>query len=119
MNNRLCISLSCALLIPASHGPGIASEAPVLSPQQAAAVLADGRPWEARPASGPPARLTLNPGGTGKLDGMMSFPVSWAIRGPSLCLVIGPMGTKCLGFRAVSGGYEGLIEGRRDILLSR
>lgn len=90
-----------------------------LAPAAAVATLADGKPWLARPQSGPEARLTLNPDGTGRFEGPMSFSASWAVKGRDICITVGPLATKCLQFRRVAGGLEGLAAGRPDIVLVR
>ncbi|TIX66692.1 MAG: hypothetical protein E5V30_24755, partial [Mesorhizobium sp.] len=79
-----------------------------LSPQRAAAVLADGRPWSADTPDGKTLKFTLKKDGTGSIRGPMPFTlsVSWSVKGDQICIA-GKMGTRCLRFREAPGGLQG------------
>jgi hypothetical protein len=98
-------------------GPAEAQD--FLTPREAAAAVADGRPWSALTSEGQPARLTLNPDGTGRFEGPVTLGVGWTIRGEEICLRLGVIRTRCLRFQPIPGGYEAWAEGARDLRLTR
>lgn len=119
MTARSTRAAAAALAVLLGTGGRAPAAEDILAPAAAVAALADGKPWLARPQDGPSARLTLNPGGTGSFEGPISVTAHWAVRGREICITIGPMGEKCLQFRRVEGGFQGLSAGRPDLVLLR
>jgi hypothetical protein len=119
MRTRHACMQATALLVLACAARTSSAAELMLAPAAAVQAVADGKPWLARPQSGPEARLTLHADGTGRFEGPMTFAASWAVRGRDICITIGPLATKCLQFRRVNGGFEGLSAGRPDIVLVR
>lgn len=107
-----------AIIVPAQTGA--AQDQTYLAPQAAAATLADGAPWSAKAANGRTFKLTLNKDGTGRIRGGLPFPMSvkWSVKGDAVCLT-GTMISKCLRFRAMPGGFQGYVEDKPDLKLSR
>lgn len=101
--------------------PSFADDSKVyLSPQKATAILADGKPWLSSGPDGKPLKLTLNKDGTGSINGPMPFKLSvkWFIEGETVCLN-GLMGTKCLRFQEIAGGFQGWEGNKPEMKLAR
>lgn len=92
-----------------------------LAPAQAVRIIMDGQPWSAQSADGKNLKITLNKDGTGSAKGPMPFAltVAWEIKDESVCLTLGPAGTKCVRFRQVAGGFEGWNGSQVDLKLVR
>lgn len=116
------IALAGAAMLAAATPPSAASEGgPALTPQTAAAVLADGAAWTVETAAGRRKfDLTLNPNGTGRLRGplRLNMAVSWRIEGDDLCLESAFM-EKCLRFSEEPTGLQGWERGQPDLRLVR
>lgn len=96
-----------------------AAAEPFLSAAEAMAVIADGQPWTAMPEQGRPARITLNPDGTGNLQAAIMLPLHWRPQGDALCVSPPLAGPRCLRFRRTGGGFEAWQGGALDMRLLR
>lgn len=101
-------------------GPATATAAADVVPAATAVkIIADGAPWSALTANGRRAKITLNRDGTGTFEGPITMSISWAVEKEFVCLNLMMAGRKCLQFRKVLSGYEGLADGKVDLTLSR
>jgi hypothetical protein len=101
--------------------PSFAAKGPAfLPPQQAVAILADGRPWSADAPDGAALKITFKKDGTGSVSGPMPFSVSlaWTVKGDAMC-ISGKMPTKCLRFSEVPGGLQSWDGDKPDLKFSR
>jgi hypothetical protein len=90
-----------------------------LPPQKAAAILADGAPWQAEAPNGPSLTLTLSKDGTGSVRALLfTQSVTWTIKGDAMCLS-GTMMAKCLRFQEVPGGLQAWEGDKPDLKISR
>jgi hypothetical protein len=113
--------LATALLAILTSNPSFAAEEQAfLSPQKAAAMLADGHPWSAETPDGKTLKFTLKQDGTGSIRGPMPFTLSvtWAVKDDKIC-ISGKMGTRCLMFRDVPGGLQGWDGDKKDLRFRR
>ncbi|NKQ85621.1 hypothetical protein [Rhizobium ruizarguesonis] len=117
MKINLWLARLCALILTSSSS--FAAQAYV-SPQKAAAILADGQPWSALAPNGKTLKVILKKDGTGSIRGPVPFALSitWAVQGDAMCLA-GKMGTRCLRFREISGGLQGWDGDKPDLKFSR
>jgi len=119
MKMNLRLAALCGALLAASTA--LAQDGkPFLPTQQVAAVLADGQPWSALAPDGKTLKVTLKKDGTGSIKGPMPFTLSltWGVKGDAMC-INGKMGTKCLRFRQVAGGFQGWDGDKPDLKFSR
>ena len=87
---------------------------------ETAPAFADSKPWKMHSGDGHEGTLTINPDGTGKVDaGFIKMGVSWKQKGADTCLSFGIMGSHCLVFKAVSGGFDGYEKGKLGMSLRR
>ena len=87
---------------------------------ETAPAFADSKPWKMHSGDGHDGTLTVNPDGTGKVDaGFIKMGVSWKQKGADTCLSFGIMGSHCLVFKAVSGGFDGYEKGKLGMSLRR
>ena len=101
-----------------SASPLCADEA-YLPVARAVELVADGQPWAAVASEGRRAEITLQPDGTGRFRGPLALSVAWRVAGEDLCLDISIVGTKCLRFRQIDGGYQAYADGKPDLALTR
>jgi hypothetical protein len=91
-----------------------------LSPLQAAAALADGKPWTGRRPNGETMHLTLRPDGTGRFEGPVSREIAWIVQLETICLQIGfPIGSKCIRLSPRGQGYDAYEDDALAFTLSR
>jgi hypothetical protein len=112
---RSMIFATLAILLSASS----VQSAEFLAPRQALKVLADGQPWAAQTANGPSATITLNKDGTGTFQGPFTLGISWEVQGDNVCLNLSIAGQKCVRFVAIDGGFDGYVDNKVDIRLTR
>jgi hypothetical protein len=117
MKTNLRVAALCAAILVSS--PSFAVQA-FLSPQKAAALLADGQPWSALAPDGKTLKVILKKDGTGSIRGPLPFALSitWSVQGDAMCIA-GKMGTRCLRFREISGGLQGWDGDKPDLKFSR
>jgi hypothetical protein len=98
-----------------------ASAAPdYISGAAARAALADGKPWAMTSADGKKATFTFNGDGKGKLTGPISKSIKWTMEGDNFCIAMGMMlGTRCLRFVAIKGGYQGYVKDKPGMAFRR
>jgi hypothetical protein len=100
-----------AIIVLSSFGPLPAETRSV------AASIADGQPWSLTTADGRSITLTLNPDGTGLMEGgPMTMRPSWRATRTGLCINVAVMGEHCMTYRKVPGGFDsyenGVLRGR-------
>jgi hypothetical protein len=83
-------------------------------------MIADGKPWNAAKTDGMTMQLILNPAGDGKfMRGMMGMSLKWAVTGDVMCISPSMGPKRCLTFVPVIGGYDGMTNGKLELLLRR
>jgi hypothetical protein len=83
-------------------------------------IITDGKPWKAAKTDGITMQLILNPAGDGKFQrGNMGMTLKWKVKGDVMCISpsMGPQ--HCMTFVPVPGGYDGLTNGKLELLLRR
>lgn len=110
---------ACMTGLGALSAPALAQD--FLRPTEAVRIIMDSQPWSAQSRDGKNLTLTLNRDGTGSARGPMPFamPITWEIKGESVCITVGPAGTKCVRFRRVASGFEGWNGTQLDLELTR
>jgi hypothetical protein len=81
--------------------------------------LADGQPWAALTPEGRRAAIVFANDGTGQFRGPLTLSLTWRVVGETLCLDISIFGRKCLRLREVPGGYQGWLDDKLDLTLTR
>jgi hypothetical protein len=81
--------------------------------------IADGLQWSANAQDRGNMRMTLHPDGTGRMEiGILSRRVGWHEEDDAICLTGLPgVAMRCITFRPVDGGFEGIgPDGQRFVL---
>jgi hypothetical protein len=82
--------------------------------------VADGKPWNAAKADGMTMKLILNPAGDGKfMRGSMGMALKWKVEGDVMCISPSMGPKRCMTFVPVPGGYDGMTNGKLELLLRR
>lgn len=83
-------------------------------------IIADGKTWNAAKADGMTMLLTLGPSGAGKFTrGSMSMTLTWKATGDVMCISPSMGAKRCMTFVPVPGGYDGMKDGKLELLLRR
>jgi hypothetical protein len=83
-------------------------------------IIADGKPWNAAKADGMTMRLILNPAGDGKfIQGSMGMALKWKVTRDVMCISPSMGPKRCMTFVPVPGGYDGMTNGKLELLLRR
>jgi hypothetical protein len=78
------------------------------------ATLADGKAWTMQTPEGKNVQVTFLPDGTGKMKaGFMGMGLKWREDGNLFCMKPGFMKERCSEMRAVQGGYDTYIDGKK------
>ena len=82
--------------------------------------VADGKPWNAARADGLTMQLILNPAGDGTfMRGSMGMTLKWTVKGDVMCISPSMGPKRCMTFVPVPGGYDGMQDGKLELLLRR
>jgi hypothetical protein len=83
-------------------------------------IIADGKPWNAAKSDGMTMQMILNPTGEGKfMRGSMGMALKWKVTGDVMCISPSMGPKRCMTFVPVPGGYDGMTNGKLELLLRR
>jgi hypothetical protein len=83
-------------------------------------IIADGKPWNAAKSDGTTMQLIFNPAGEGKfMRGSMSMTLKWKVTGDVMCISPSMGPKRCMTLVPVPGGYDGMTNGKLELLLRR
>jgi hypothetical protein len=110
--------VSTALLL---TSPVMASAKPeYISGTVARTALTDGKSWAMTSTDGKKATFTFYSNGTGRFSGPIKKSIKWKMDGENFCIVMGMMlGTKCLRFTVIDGGYQGYAKDKPGMTFRR